>query len=220
MHVRATSVVKVTDHYIQVLWDDGHTGLVPRTDRGNYGPGSVTGLRDRYWEASVRSNKAMKYWPEPNEEISRVHDWETVVGSAENIREFLLHFMSHGIALLEHIPVTMENLQQLIEQDLQIGPLMRTVFDPVDKVVLKPGAPTNVAYASTPLNLHSDLQYYGQAPEVQFLVAESNDVEGGENFFVDAMAVAREMREEEPGYFQILTEVTDYLGWRFLIRDM
>ena len=209
--MRVTSIVKVTDHYLQLLWDDGHTGLVPRTDRGAFGPGSVTQLLDRYWEASVRSNKAMKYWPEQNEDVQKLYDWNTVVGSAENTREFLFNFMTHGMGLLEKVPVTMGNLQELIEQDLQIGPLLRTKFEPVDLVILKPAANNNnFSYTTDPLPLHSDLQYYTQAPEVQLMLAESNDVVGGESFFVDAIAVAEEMRDEKPGYFQTLTEVTGY----------
>ena len=207
LDVKVTSVLKVTEHYLKVVWDDGHTGLVPRTDRGNFGPESVTQLLVKYWDASMRYNKVQKLWTAPNEEMTKIFDWGTVVGSVESTREYLLHFLLHGIGILSNIPFEDKSCQDLIEKDLKIGPLIPNMYEIVDTVILKPDNPNNNGYQSIPLPLHFDLQYYSQAMQVQFLGCSCNEVEGGESFFVDAMAVVVEMREEQPEYFQILTQV-------------
>ncbi len=66
--------------------------------------------------------------------------------------------------------------------------------------------PTNLAYTTKALELHTDTPAEEMAPGVQFLHCRSNTVEGAQSLFLDGVAVANDLRVEDPEAFRLLTE--------------
>ncbi|MGI9405769.1 MAG: 2-trimethylaminoethylphosphonate dioxygenase [Hyphomicrobiaceae bacterium] len=64
--------------------------------------------------------------------------------------------------------------------------------------------PNNLAYTNLGLQAHTDNPYRDPVPTLQILACLENTVEGGESMVVDGFAVARRVREENPGWFDLL----------------
>ena len=164
--VKVTDIGKVSEHYVSLTWSDGHTGLVARTIRGEYGPEPVPTILDKYLDLSMRYNRCQEFWSAKTDQNSKVFDYNTVISSVGNIRDFLAHYMIHGIGFLTGIPADKEMLD--IITDLKCGPIRETIFGGVDVVRFKPN-PANAGYGSGSLAGHTDLNYYYQVLiEVQF----------------------------------------------------
>lgn len=144
---------------MSLTWSDGHTGLVARTIRGEYGPEPVPTVLNKYLDLSMRYNRSQKFWSAKTEENSRIFDYNTVISSLENTREFFAHYMVHGVAFLSGIPAEHEMLD--IIEDLSCGPIRQTFLGKVDVVRAKL-EPINSVYGSGSLVGHVDLNYYHQ----------------------------------------------------------
>lgn len=71
---------------------------------------------------------------------------------------------------------------------------------------------SNVAYLSTPLQMHTDLPYYGYKPGVNLLhCLTQSKSSGGENLLTDGFLVAERMRLDWEKYYEILT--TTLVDW-------
>ena len=66
--------------------------------------------------------------------------------------------------------------------------------------------PSNLAYTAKALELHTDTPAEELAPGIQFLHCRANSVAGGDNLFLDGVAVAEDFRREAPEDFRILCE--------------
>ncbi|XP_063688375.1 trimethyllysine dioxygenase, mitochondrial-like [Bolinopsis microptera] len=157
---KVTDIGKVSEHYVSLTWSDGHTGLVARTIRGEYGPEPVPTILDKYLDLSMRYNRCQEFWSAKTDKNSKVFDYNTVISSVGNTRDFLAHYMIHGIGFLTGIPANKEMLD--IIADLKCGPIRETIFGGVDVVRFKPN-PANAGYGSGSLAGHTDLNYYYQS---------------------------------------------------------
>ena len=206
--VTVTSIGKVSQHYVNLTWSDGHNGLIARTIRGDYGPEPVPSIIDKYLALSMRENESQKFWVSKSAENYKFFDYSCVISNIDNIREFIAHYMVHGIAFMNGIPGG-RDLNDIINQDLKCGPLYETVFGGVDKVRLQPN-PINSGYGNGRLAGHNDINYYYQSPHVEFFHCLENTVLGGESFWVDSFAAIKEVSEERRDYFDILTKTPIY----------
>lgn len=66
--------------------------------------------------------------------------------------------------------------------------------------------PTNLAFTSAALPLHTDLPSEDFAPGIQYLHCRANSVDGGDSIFVDGLAVAEDFREAHPEDFRLLVD--------------
>ena len=66
--------------------------------------------------------------------------------------------------------------------------------------------PTNLAFTAGPLEMHTDLPGEEAAPGVQFLDCIENTVDGGASLFLDGVAVALALKEEDPNAFDLLAK--------------
>ncbi|MEM1363101.1 MAG: TauD/TfdA family dioxygenase [Pseudomonadota bacterium] len=66
--------------------------------------------------------------------------------------------------------------------------------------------PTNLAFTSKSLEMHTDLPGEEWAPGIQFLHCRANTVDGGMSLFADGAAVAAALRAENPDFFRLLTD--------------
>lgn len=66
--------------------------------------------------------------------------------------------------------------------------------------------PTNLAYTGLGLQAHTDNPYRDPAPTIQVLYCLESSAAGGENMVVDGFRAAERLREENPGWFDLLTQ--------------
>lgn len=203
--VTVTGIGKISEHYLSLTWSDGHQGMIARTVRGEYGPEPVPSLIEKYLELSMRHNKLQRFWGSADQDNYKIFDFNTVIGSLDNTREFFAHYMTHGIAFLSGVPQG-RSLVDVIEGDLKCGPITETMFGKYDVVRYKE-SPLNVGYGSGGLAGHTDLNYFYQNPHVQFFQSLENTVEGGESFWIDSFAAITELQAEKPEYFDVLCKV-------------
>lgn len=73
-------------------------------------------------------------------------------------------------------------------------------------VAAKPGT-SNVAYLSTPLQLHTDLPYYEYMPGANFLhCLMQTESKGGYSLISDGFYAAQQLELKHPKYFEILSK--------------
>jgi gamma-butyrobetaine dioxygenase len=108
-----------------------------------------------------------------------------------------------GLAIITDMPDTNEALTETAELIGFIRPTFFGSFFDV-KTHIKP---TNLAFTAAALEMHTDTPAEEVAPGVQFLHCRANSVEGGQNLFLDGVAVANALRAEFPEDFQILADV-------------
>ena len=66
--------------------------------------------------------------------------------------------------------------------------------------------PTNLAYTGLGLQAHTDNPYRDPVPSIQVLYCLESSAAGGENMVVDGFAAAQRLRQENPGYFDVLAD--------------
>lgn len=105
-----------------------------------------------------------------------------------------------GIAVVTGMGSDSDTLPRLVETIGPITPSAEGLFFDVRVEI----APTNLAFTSGPLEMHTDLPGEEAAPGVQFLHCLANSVEGGLSLFLDGAAVAEALRAEDPEAFALL----------------
>jgi len=93
-----------------------------------------------------------------------------------------------------------------------IGFKRETNFGVMFEVFNKPD-PNNLAYTDVELPLHTDLANQELPPGYQFLHCIKNDANGGESVLADGFAIAEDLREQEPAFYELLS--TRKMGFRF-----
>lgn len=118
------------------------------------------------------------------------------------VAAWLKAVLVEGVAFVTDMPDSDEALTELVGH---IGLVRPTFFgDYFDvRTHIKP---SNLAYTAKALELHTDTPAEEMAPGIQFLHCRANSVEGGDNLFLDGVAVAEDFRKESPEQFRILSE--------------
>jgi gamma-butyrobetaine dioxygenase len=108
-----------------------------------------------------------------------------------------------GFAILTDMPDSNEALTETVNL---IGAVRPTFFGDYFDVRTHIN-PTNTAYTSAALELHTDTPAEEHAPGVQFLHCRANSVQGGESLYADGVAVADDFRIRDPEGFKLLSEI-------------
>ena len=66
--------------------------------------------------------------------------------------------------------------------------------------------PTNLAFTGLGLQAHTDNPYRDPQPTIQVLYCLESSAAGGENMVVDGFAAALRLKEENPRYFEVLSQ--------------
>ena len=118
-------------------------------------------------------------------------------------RRWMEALLIEGIAIVTDMPDTDEALTQTAELLGTIRPSFFGAYFDVRTHV----RPTNLAYTSKALELHTDVPAEELAPGIQYLHCRRNSVEGGRNLFLDGIAVANDLRASDPEAFRLLSEI-------------
>lgn len=132
-------------------------------------------------------------------QITRISQAD-VIGTAEGRARLTHALIEEGIALVTDMEATEESLPKLVEAIGPVTPSAEGLFFNVRVEV----NPTNLAFTAGPLEMHTDLPGEEAAPGVQFLHCLENTVDGGASLFLDGVAVAMALKEEDPAAFDLL----------------
>jgi gamma-butyrobetaine dioxygenase len=123
--------------------------------------------------------------------------------SPEERRRWMEALLVEGIAIVTEMPDSDDALTRTAELIGTIRPSFFGAYFDVRTHV----KPTNLAYTSKALELHTDVPAEELAPGIQFLHCRANSVEGGQSLFLDGTAVANDLRAADPEAFRLLTEI-------------
>lgn len=149
----------------------------------------VTGPKaPRTWDARTFKERAL--WI----------DHDQYLTSAESLRKALSDLYWDGLIFLTNVP---EHRDSVVKIGERIGPLRNTFYGASWDVRSVPNS-KNVAYTNDDLRFHMDLLYMKNPPGYQFLHFVSNDCEGGESQFADALYAAERLFESDRNAYDIL----------------
>lgn len=118
------------------------------------------------------------------------------------VGEWIEALLVDGVAIVTGMPDSDEALTATARL---IGQVRPTFFGDYFDVRVHIN-PTNLAFTSRALELHTDVPAEEMAPGIQFLHCRMNTVEGGGSIFADGMAVADDFRAIDPEGFRLLCE--------------
>lgn len=108
----------------------------------------------------------------------------------------------NGVALIEDTPLEETACRRLADR---VGFIRRTHYGE-EFIVRNKEDTSNVAYLSTPLQMHTDLPYYEYKPGVNLLhCLVQTRSPGAFNMLTDGLWVVEQIRERFPKEFDVLT---------------
>ncbi|PVB61757.1 gamma-butyrobetaine,2-oxoglutarate dioxygenase [Labrenzia sp. 011] len=181
--------------HLEITWaGSGHVTRMPLEFLNDYAAGE---------KRADPANLARRPWyGDHYAKIARFSHAELIADKA-HVRDWVQAMLIDGVALLTGLPDTDD---ALLETAGLIGHVRPSYFGLTFEVKTHI-KPTNLAFTSKALPLHTDLPDEDLAPGVQFLHCRANSVEGGNSLFVDGLAVAEDFRKAYPEDFELLVSV-------------
>jgi len=213
LDVRPQRLALVDGGELEIVWSgDGHVS--------RYAAGW---LRAGGWCEALMLAPASEPWDRRFALRLPRFDFADVMGDDDALLAWLEALRDHGLTYVQGTPLEVGTVERLIARAGFVRPSnFGTVFD-VKAVV---GAISN-AYTANDLPLHVDLPAREYQPGYQFLHCLVNEAEGGESVYADGLAMAEDLRAEDPDAFRTLTRTrvrlryhddeTDYMAMKPLI---
>jgi len=184
--------VEADDHALNIIWHDGHESRFELA-------WLVRWYKERSHEDLAIRHRTPWYC-DHYKKMARF-DFDDLLENPASVVDWTEKLLDEGVALVQNMPSSNKELEHLCEL---IG-VVRPSFSGYAFDVFSKKNPENLAYTSRALELHTDLPPEELAPGIQFLHCRTNDAEGGDSLFVDAVSVANALKETYPEYFDILT---------------
>lgn len=131
------------------------------------------------------------------------HEAAALLSSRDALGEWLVATKRLGLSIVTGLADTTDAGLAVARR---VGHLRETNFGVTFEVMSKPD-PNNLAYIADALPLHTDLTNQDLPPGYQFLHCLANEAVGGGSTFCDGLAVAEDLRADDPGAFDILSTV-------------
>jgi gamma-butyrobetaine dioxygenase len=139
-----------------------------------------------------------------------VYRWPELQSDAVLCRA-LKDFIERGFLLVHETPTQPDSILQVAQR---FGHVRTTNFGSFFEVYSRPDS-TDLAYRPVALGPHTDNPYRTPVPGIQILQCLQNETSGGLSTLVDSLAVAEQVRQEDPQGFDLLSRVPV----RFEYRD-
>jgi gamma-butyrobetaine dioxygenase len=123
----------------------------------------------------------------------------------------LKDFIELGFLLVNQTPTEADSILQIAQR---FGFVRTTNFGSFFEVYSQPDS-TDLAYRPVALGPHTDNPYRTPVPGIQILQCLQNETSGGLSTLVDSLAVAEQVRAEDPQGFELLSRIPV----RFEYRD-
>ncbi|MCY4012755.1 MAG: TauD/TfdA family dioxygenase [Gammaproteobacteria bacterium] len=129
---------------------------------------------------------------------------DAMMARDDDLERLLRHVDSTGVGFVVGVPTDRLAVTEIAQriafvEESHFG----RHFDVLSKV-----DPENLAYTPNALQPHNDLPSRQHLPGVQLLHCRRNDVAGGDSVFVDGIAVACRLREQNPAAFDLLSSLS------------
>jgi len=137
-------------------------------------------------------------------------DIEHGASDPQTVHEVLETLMREGHVILEGVPSVSGNVVKVGQAfvGMRVRPTnWGDFFNVENKFDASNGGLADLAYTAEALPPHVDNPYRDPSPQFQILHTLANESEGGNSTAVDGFAVALELRESHPEYFELLTQV-------------
>ncbi|WP_101067356.1 TauD/TfdA family dioxygenase [Roseovarius salinarum] len=179
-----------------VEWQDGHASRFETDWLRAHRPGAAADdpaqVPPEVWRADVGAAAI------PRVSADAVMDDDAVLA------DWLRAARAWGVSIVERLADSPEAGMDVARR---VGFLRETNFGKTFEVRSKPN-PNNLAYTADALPLHTDLANQEMPPGWQFLHCLVNEAEGGGSVFADGLAMAEDLRAEDPDAFTLLSTVS------------
>lgn len=159
--------------------------------------------RDAYLKNFYRPEK--KLWSKNDfADILQYFDFKKIIEDDRELHDWLSCLTTNGVAIIQNTPHSELEARKIADR---VGFIRRTHYGEEFIVKSKEGT-SNVAYLSTPLQMHTDLPYYEYAPGVNLLhcLVQSKS-SGAQNQLADAFYIAQLMKDKYPEHYKSLSTV-------------
>jgi gamma-butyrobetaine dioxygenase len=184
---------ELTSDGLAIIWNDGHKSNYSMDFLEKYADGTrrqdPANLPRRAWYGDHYANIAKFSQPK-------------LLADKNELKKWIEALLVEGVSIVTDMPDSNEGLTETVKLIGHVRPTFFGEFFDV-KTHIKP---TNLAYTAKALEMHTDTPAEDMAPGIQFLHCRANSVEGGQNLFLDGMAVANDLRDEDPEAFRLLSE--------------
>jgi gamma-butyrobetaine dioxygenase len=185
---------RISDGALEIVWtDDEH-----KTSHGLDWLATYRNAVPRHDPASLPRRA---WYSDHYAQIARFAQPE-LIERKDMVAEWIEALLVEGIAIVTDMPDSDAGLTDLARLMGHIRPTFFGDYFDVRTHI----KPTNLAYTAKALELHTDTPAEDMAPGIQFLHCRANSVEGGQNLFLDGMAVANDLRKEFPRDFELLSQ--------------
>ena len=130
--------------------------------------------------------------------------YDSLMSDNSGVKTWLSHIQRTGFVLLHDSPATPEATQAMMEK---IAYIRNSIFDAFSVWDNKAANHEDTAYTSLAIELHTDGTYVHDAPGLQTLHCLQREAIGGDNQFIDGLAIADEMQQKHPQAFATLCNV-------------
>jgi gamma-butyrobetaine dioxygenase len=128
-------------------------------------------------------------------------DFDAVSNSPLALQAWLADIARFGFAKLNGGPITAGALTQVVDL---FGHLRETNYGRIFEVRVEE-KPTNLAFTGLALQAHTDNPYRDPVPTIQVLYCLESSAPGGDNVLVDGFNAARQLQQENPHAFDLLS---------------
>ena len=152
------------------------------------------------WNSALKDIKNFEYYDNFSE--------------SKEMYDLLVSFYKYGFVVIKNIP-TDNNF--IVKFANSIGSVRRTNFGEYFDVKSK-ADPNDLAYTSLELAPHTDNPYRNPVPCIQLLHCIESEVSGGFSTLVDGYTVTEDLKNENPDFYKILSEVK--VRFKFIDKDV
>lgn len=204
---------------ITLIWSDGHRSVYRykwlqarsfKPDKQMMRARWNGRKSEKLWDSSLLNNIPTLSYDKMMRDPRTQYEWMTLL---EDV----------GFVMLKGAPLESGHILKI---GREIGFCRMTNYGDISVVKTK-NNPSNLAYTTGTLMLHTDLAYYDYLPGMQMMhCIEQASGEGGKSLFVDGFLVAKQLREQSPEQFKILADTvfdfydigSDYLDYHQMSR--
>uniref|UniRef100_A0A1I8P643 Trimethyllysine dioxygenase, mitochondrial n=2 Tax=Stomoxys calcitrans TaxID=35570 RepID=A0A1I8P643_STOCA len=186
------------DSFLEITWHDGHVSEY-QIDF------IVSSQHDRFLE-KLEKDTTRTLWDVPTIEKNKsqlyfkLGDLST---SDAMVKDLMGSLYRYGLVFITDVPATTTMTEMAVRR---VFPLMKTLYGEMFTFA-QDYLHDDITYSHDYIGPHTDHTYFCDGAGLQALHCVLHTGEGGENFFIDGLQVAKELRRRNPKAFDILSTV-------------
>uniref|UniRef100_A0A1I8MHE3 Trimethyllysine dioxygenase, mitochondrial n=1 Tax=Musca domestica TaxID=7370 RepID=A0A1I8MHE3_MUSDO len=186
------------DTLLEITWNDGHVS--------KYEIDFIVNSQYEKFQEKIKNDKTITKWnvatilKNKNELDFKLGDLCTSDKTVKNLMSSLIRY---GLVFIHDVPPNTTMTEMAVRR---LFPVMKTLYGEMftfADVYLH----DDITYSNDYIGPHTDNTYFCDAAGLQALHCVVHDGTGGENFFIDGLHVAEELRRRNPKAFEILSTV-------------